>query len=453
MSISLKNQRRKFRRRSYAKYKPPKGNNGGPRNDPFRILFYLILIAGGVWIYLHQDEVRAELFAPLDGTEVAEEGAAEEEASTATTTTPGDASATDIELQADQAYQEGHLMEAVELYRQASEASPEDVNNYVQVARLLIYQAAVSPPDQSDELLAQALEAANTAVLVDPFDPAGYAVLGKVYDWQGRPDQASSTLLQAIDIDKDYALAHSYMAEAQIDLGRWEQAGTSIDQALALAGDNVDVRRDYGYILEMQGDYAGAMTQYEAAVQLHPRLAYLRLVLARVSRQLGNNEQALNQLFEAQTSDPTNALLAYELGRTYESFVGDAETALEYYQRAVELDENYGSPYLRIGALLYFQGSYEGAIDAFEHAIALDTEQPHMYYQLGLSYVNLGRCDEATPYLEQAQATAEGDEAILAAVTAGFETCSLPTLSPDELTQTQTPEPETTDGVSTTATP
>lgn len=452
MSISLKDRRRKFRRRSYAKYKPPRGNNGGPRNDPFRILFYLILIGGGIWVYLHQDQVRAQLFAPAGGEEVAQ-GSADGTPGTATTTTPGSADATDLEIQADQAYREGHLMEAVDLYQQAAEANPENVNNYVQVARLLVYQAAVSPPDLSGDLLDQALEAANTAVLVDPFSPAGYAVLGKVYDWQGRPDQASSTLLQALDIDENYGLAHSYMAEAQIDLGRWEQAGASIDQALSLAGDNVDVRRDYGYILEMQGDYAGAMTQYEAAVQLHPRLAYLRLVLARVNRQLGNNEQALNQLFEAQNSDPTNALLAYELGRTYESFVGDAETALEYYQRAVELDENYGSPYLRIGALLYFQGNYQEAIDAFEQAIALDTEQTHMYYQLGLSYVNLGRCDEATPYLEQAQATAEGDEAVLEAVTAGFETCSLPTLSPEDLALTQTPVPDETEEAATTEAP
>ncbi len=47
-----------------------------------------------------------------------------------------------------------------------------------------------------------------------------------------------------------------------------------------------------------------------------------------------------------------------------------------------------------------------------------------LYYQIGLAYAYEGRCDTATRYLEEAQTLAEGDERVLEAVQAGFDTCS-----------------------------
>lgn len=435
MSISLKEQRRKKRRRSYADWKPP--GNRGPRNDPFRIIFYLVAIAAGIWVILNQDVVKAELFGEDAAGQVAagEDGRAALSTRRSATDTEGGASettdSTDLEMQAEAAFQDGQLEQAVEYYRQAAEANPENVNNYVQVARLLIYQAAVSPSYQSEELLAQALEAAETAILVDPFDPAGYAIKGKVYDWQGRPDQASSTILRALDIDKDYALAHSYLGEAYVDLNRWDQAEEELSQAVALDPNQVDIRRDYGYMYEMFGDYAAASIQYEAALQQHPRLIPVRVALARILREQGSYEEALDQLFEAQSVDPSNALVAYEMGRTYETYIGDTDSALEYYSRATELAENFGSPWVRMASLRYFQGRYADSIIAFERAIALDALPDTLLYQVGLAYANDDRCDTAIQYLDEALAAAAGDELITDAVNSGYELCSAPTPTPN----------------------
>lgn len=432
MSISLKERRRKKGRRSYADWKPP-GRNNGPRNDPFRIVFYLVLIAGGIWVYFNQDLVRAELFG---GTV---EGETREGIVTSTRTSSPDGNvltAGDAEAEAEAAYAQGQLADAIELYRQAAEAAPDNTNNYVQIARLLIYESSISVGEERATLLDEAMEAAETAILVDPYDPAGYAIKGKVFDWQGRPDQAASTLLRALDIDKDYALAHGYLAETYVDLNRWEQAQQSIEQAVSLDGNHVDVRRDYGYMHEMFGDYSAAATQYEAALNIHPRLVPLRLSLARVYRELGQYDEALDQLFEAQTVNPSSALVAYELGRTYESYIGDTESALEYYGRATELAENFGSPWLRMGSLRYFNGRYADSIVAFERAIALEALPDTLKYQVGLAYANEGRCETATQYLEDAMAIAQ-DETVLDAITAGYEMCEAPTPEPGEL---ETPE-------------
>lgn len=447
MGIPLKDRRRRIRRRSYANYKPPSPNRG-PRNDPFRIVVYLVLIAAGVWAYLNQDTVSAWLYEGAPVTEGRPAASAADSAARTAAREEGNTTASDFEVQAEAAYLEGNLPEAIDLYRQAAEADPNNVNNHVQVARLLIYEAGLMTGEESAATLEEALEAANEAVLVDPYDPAGYAIMGKVYDWQGRPDQASSTILQALDIDENYALAHSYLAEAFVDLDRWEQAQVSIEQALSLQPDHVDIRRDYGYVLENLGDYAAAATQYEAALRLHPRLPYLHVALARVHRELDNYETALDELFEAQAVSPSNPMIALEIGRTYETYIGDTTEALSYYERVVDLDESYGSAWQRMGSLRYFNGHYGDAIVAFEQAIALDALPDDLLYQVGLSYAQEGRCETAQTYLDRAQAAAGENEIVLEAIQSGYEICSAPTPSPGDLTGTPgltgTPEVEAT---------
>lgn len=443
MSISLKERRRRGKRRSYANWKPP--GNHGPRNDPFRIVFYLIAIGAGIWVYFNADLVRAELFGDEASGEraTARSGGGRRLQDSAATGGGGSTgNADEVVAQAEQAYQQGQLSEAIEYYREATELSPDDANNYVQIARLLIYESSITPGARSTELLQEAMEAADNAILVDPFDPAGFAIKGKVFDWQGRPDQASSMILQAIDINKDYGLAHAYLAEAYVDLTRWDQAEQAIEQAVALEPEHVDVRREYGYMFEMFGDYASAATQYEAAAQLHPRLVPVRVALARVYRELGKTDEALDQLFEAQTVNSTSPLVAYEIGRTYEVYLGNTESALEYYTRAADLDDTYGSPWVRMASLRYFEGRYADAIVAFERAIALDALPNALKYQVGLAYANENRCDTAVQYLEEAQALALEDELMMDAITSGFELCQQ---TPPEITPEPTEEGEATE--------
>jgi tetratricopeptide (TPR) repeat protein len=421
LSISLKDRRRRTRRRSYASYRPPDPNRG-PRNDPFRIIFYLVVIGAGIWAYRNLGTVIGwlpEWERPADTAE----GVVRE------TSTPG-LSFEEIVAEADQAYLDGNLDVAVSQYQTAAELSTDPAVYYVQIARLLIFESAMQQGDARVTTLDQALDAANNAVLSDPFDPAGYAIMGKVYDWQGRADQASSTILQAIDVDPDYALAQSYYAEALVDLDRWDQATVAIEQAVEQDPESFDIRRDYGYVLESLGNYEEAAAQYEMAVQLHPRLPFVRVSLARIYRVLGRYDEALEQLFEAQALTPLSVVIPFELGVTYETYLGDPNSALEYYERAVELDPNYGRPWLRIGTLRYYLMDYSGASVALEKALELQEESADLYYQLGLSYAYQGQCSTAIRFLEQAQQRAEEDERILDAVQEGFDYCSQPTPVP-----------------------
>lgn len=427
MSIPIGRGRRS--RRSYADYKPP-SRKTGRHVDPFLVVFFLVVAAAVIWGWRNPNQIKALVasFIPQNINVPVVSGP------TTPTPEPGQ-----FAVQAEQAYQEGRLADAIELYRQASGSAPNNVGYAFQVARLLLFQSAMQYGDKQKDTLDEALAAADKTILANPERPEGYAIRGKVMDWQSRPDEAASQISRAMDFDKNYALGHSFMAEVLVDQTRWDQAQESIDKALAIDPNNVDIRRDYGYVLEMMGDYAGAATQYETAVQLHPKLSYLRMALGRAYRTNGRHQEALDQFFAVATVEPSNALVPFEMGRTYETYIGDPNAALEQYEHAVELDEDYASPWIRIGTLRYIQGSYVQAIPAFERALALGVESVDVYYQLGLSYANEGQCSDAITYLQKAQDLAEGDERILDAIQTGYEVCEQTPTAPLTPTATKSP--------------
>ncbi|GAB4472440.1 MAG: hypothetical protein Kow00124_10490 [Anaerolineae bacterium] len=439
MGISLRDRRRR-RRPSYADYRPRRRPQG-PRNDPFRILLYLVLIAGGIWVYFNQEATLRALDAIVNGQETAAdvESSGSPAGAPQAVEQPGGQSAQEIAALAEAAYQEGKLTDAIDLYTQAAELEPNNVEYHRQVARLLIFSAAMQYGDRREATLEQAAQAANRAILADPFSPAGYAIQGKVQDWQGNPEAALSTILRALEIDSTYALGQSYYAEALMDLTRWDQALETIRYALELEPNSVDIRRDYAYILESLGDYDSAATQYEAALALHPNLSLLKMALARTYRQVGRYNEALDIFFDVQVLEPNNALVQYEIGRTYETYIGDPNTALEYFDQAVSLDESFATPWVRIGTIRYLQGSYSQAVVAFERALALGVENADVYLQLGMAYANEGRCDLAEGYLLQAQNLSQGDELILDVAQSGFEICAQPTPIPSDVLGTPVP--------------
>jgi tetratricopeptide (TPR) repeat protein len=415
LGIPIGGGRRKKRRRSYADYKPPKRRQG-PRDDPFRIIFYLALIAGVGWIYVNRDMVRDSIFGQFEGA-----AASVQEAANSMTPTP---LPDDYAEQGAQAFRDGKLEDAIEYYRQAAVFAPNQVEYHVEVARLLLFRSALQYGEGREITIDEAVEAANGAILADPDRPEGYAIMGKVLDWNGRPEEGTAQILRALEKDEDYAPAHSYLAEALIDMDQWERAQESIQTALKLNPNHVDIRRDYAYILESLGDYAGASTQYEAAIAIEPNLPYLHVSLGRVYRVLGRYNEALDQFFEAERFEPQNALIPLEVGRTYETYIGDINSAVEYYERSVEIDEAFVTPWVRIGTIRYVQGRYPQAIIAFERALELGEDGVEIQYQLGIAYANQQECDEALPHLREARNMAQEDELILDIVESGFETCA-----------------------------
>lgn len=407
------------RRRNYADYGPQYRN---PReNDPFRIAFYIAAIIGLGWLYFNQEEVSTQELLPRIGFST-EEGQGGQIVGARPTATPA-VSAGDLVQQAQAALDQARIEEAIDLYEQAARLEPSNPEHPYEVARLSIYLSMLQYGDQREATLERAFEASQLAILANPDSPLGHAIEGKVADWQGRPEDAINSITEAISIDHSWGEAYGYLAEAQIDLQRYEQAQESISIALELAPQSVDVRRDYGYLLENLGDYPSAAIQYESAIAIEPNFSPMRFSLALNYFVSGRYNEAIDILLELAALYPQNALIQYQVGLIYETGIGDQTTALEFYEAAVELDENYGRPWIRIGAIEFFRGNWALTTAPLERALAAGEDSTAIQYQLGLAYAQRGDCPAAIPYLEEAYRRSPEDALVQDVVATGYAVC------------------------------
>ncbi len=160
--------------------------------------------------------------------------------------------------------------------------------------------------------------------------------------YAGRNLEAIEPLEQATRIDPDFALAHARLSEAYRNLGYDEKAREASQKALSRLVKALD------------------------RISLADR-AYVRAIHAASSE---DRREAIEAYTEMLETDPYDASTAYELGRAYEES-GQWADAEIYYQKALELDENFALAHTSLGRIRVYDGRPRESLPAFEKALEI----------------------------------------------------------------------------------
>lgn len=267
-------------------------------------------------------------------------------------------SAVSYVAEATDAYYGGAMATALSAYRQALDLDPAQPELYVAMGRILVYRGS---PER-------ALQLARHALLYDPEYAPAWALLCVAYDWLSLPQEAIPLCERAITLDPTLPEAYAYLAEAHIDAGNWFVANDTIDTALRLDENNVEVLRNYAYVLEVQGNYTAAIEYYRQALQRQPFQAHLYISIGRNQHVLGFFNQAQESYQSAVEVDPENLQALDRAGMLY-LLQGDYGPAQALFQQALELDPTYSRILGRLGSLYFQRRNYEDAIPALENAV------------------------------------------------------------------------------------
>jgi len=330
-----------LRKAIYHMYLEPTIRRKKRRSSPLRVVFLLMLISAGIYVYatIQQEQVESP-FIP--------------------TPTPT-RSALSYATEAEELYLQGKLAEAITAYEQALALDPDDVLLYIPLARLLTLEGRT----------VEAVRHAQQATGMAPENARAWAVLGMAYDWKGNVPEAIDACKRAIELDPTYAEGYAYLAEAYADAVRWAEATETAQTALQLDGHSVDAHRNYGYVLERQANYWEAVEAYERALEIHPNLAYIHIAAGRNYIALGDFDAAVDSFQRAIEINPDDAEAYSGLGRAYYD-IGEYEQAETYLKKAIEVDPKFGPAFGYLAFTYWARRNYESAIENLEPAIELE---------------------------------------------------------------------------------
>jgi tetratricopeptide (TPR) repeat protein len=219
----------------------------------------------------------------------------------------------------------------------------------------------------------EALEAARTALDLDPRDYTAQQVLISILPRTGQPEEALAAADRLLSRFPLHAWTHAQRGAILADLKRREEAATAVERALSLG----------------------------------TRRAEAQVLCGRTLQELDRPEEALAAADRAIELDPDNhgghCVRAGILAVT-----GRLEDALPAAVRAIELDRDCRAGYAHLGLILHKRGENHEALLVFEHALQMHPERPGagrqkamIQAERGSTLTSLGRFGEALAALDR----------------------------------------------------
>ena len=416
----------------------------GKHSNPWRMLIYILLIAGGVLLLqLERSGQVQPLFLPEQGPTRSARSYAEEG---------------EIHFSA------GDLEKAIGAYKIATSIETDNVEFWYKLARIQTYSSdLLTTLDARIARLAEARESIDRAIEVDPENVTAHAIRALVYDWSATAELKDSigvgdaVLIQAV-IDEEGGLTARIIELADsTDLGEritdeetmyifsgvvediaqdaWRvngrtvarnsqtlirdpnrreefltEAEASATQAQRLDPNNNLALAFYAEVLVDMQKFAQALDLAQRASevvdQTGDQIEYsmdIHRVYGTVLEHHGYYLRAIEEYRKAERLSPNLTFLSLSIGANYRR-LRDIGKALEYFEKAAQINHQLGimdpTPYLAIGKTYQQQGEFFIAAVNIERALAIDPMNPDIYGRLGIVYFQARNWESAMAILK-----------------------------------------------------
>lgn len=168
------------------------------------------------------------------------------------------------------------------------------------------------------------------------------------------------------------------------------------------------------YALEYQRKYDEALLECQAAVTADAQNATALAYLSEIKADQGDCAGAGETARQAADLDPQNSAALHKLGYFYEVCGSGSgyNTALSYYQRALELTPNMPQILMDLGRLyitLYsadatYAANGQRAVQTFQQIVAADDQNAEAFSRLGVAYMLQGEYGKSAQAHEKALA-------------------------------------------------
>lgn len=276
-------------------------------------------------------------------------------------------------LEAETQFTSGNLQKAADAYAAAAVLEPDNPDYVWREGRALTYMSSSQTTDsEKAATLLKAIDVLTPALDIFTENSSLYAVMALAYNWYADADLcgaenvetnmaiAEDNIRRAVDFDSRNPLAYAVYAEILLDQSNYERAEQMISQAIEYGESTGSELLFDAY--RVQGILLEAYGQYRSAIDAYNRALDIA---------------------------PNMTFLLIRIGVNWRQ-ITDYDSALEIFARAARINEQLGVsdplPYLAIGNTYSQTGDFYAAGLNIKRALQINPYNADVYGRLGVNY-------------------------------------------------------------------
>jgi len=221
---------------------------------------------------------------------------------------------------------------------------------------------------------------------------------------------------KAIDLDANYALAYTGLADAYAFLGSstgecppndwYPKTRSSALKALELDDSLAEAHTSLGfYYIMYEWNFTEARNCFRRAIELNPSYSNAHDGYSFYYKATGQHDKAILACKNAQEADPLSIFAIVSLGWAY-YFAHLYDEAIEQNHKALEMDSNFAFAFWNMGLALAQKGKLQESIESLKRAYEISNGLTYLAH-LGYVYGLAGKKTEAKKALSQLERTAK----------------------------------------------
>ena len=250
--------------------------------------------------------------------------------------------------------------DTVQRQRKESQKNPKNVLLYAQLAETHLAVNNIN----------EAIEAYQTAIILQPSFVIGHNNLGTIYTQQGKFEEAIDAFQKVIQLDKSTAEPYLKLGWIYARQQKYDLAASYLQQASQQDPNSISALQGLGEIYIQQGNLEEAIDSYVKLVKVYPTesQAWLRLGVLRINA--NQPSKAIDDFKKVIEIDPESADAYNNLAWLYADLETNLDQAVELAKKAVGLAPT-ASNFDTLAYVYYQHKQYPQAEEAIKRAIEI----------------------------------------------------------------------------------
>ncbi len=223
-------------------------------------------------------------------------------------------------------------------------------------------------------------------------------LLGEIFLKEEKKAEALEAFQRAISLDPKQHVALGYLGHLSGVKDKFDQAVAAVKEKIAANPRFLDLRNDYAKILISNENYEEATVQLDAALKENPNYLEARLNLALCLSRLGEADRAIIMLLNVENKNPR---LFFTLGEIFYA-TGRLYLAYRAFSKAAGLYPAYPGLQPKLAELSGYIRKLETVIDLHERFVNTSPTFPDLHSKLATFYQLAGKTELATAHYKKA---------------------------------------------------